>query len=82
MFDPAPGDPMIGARKTLGVCLAIAPGERVALIADEATRSVAASLEQLCDRMRTARLPAAGSCPSAAIVTTWSATRRPRTGPA
>jgi leucyl aminopeptidase (aminopeptidase T) len=34
-----------GARNAIEVCLAIQPGERVALIADEASRAVAASLE-------------------------------------
>jgi aminopeptidase len=33
-----------GARNAIGVCLAIQPGERVALVADEASREVAASL--------------------------------------
>jgi len=39
-------DLMIGARNAVDVCLAVQPGERVALIADEASREVAASLEQ------------------------------------
>ena len=40
-----------GARNAVDVCLNIQPGERVALIADEASREVAASLEQaLADR--------------------------------
>src|SRR5690606_3047324 len=40
-----------GARNAVDVCLGIAPGERVALIADEASRSVAAALEaSLADR--------------------------------
>jgi leucyl aminopeptidase (aminopeptidase T) len=46
VFGPAPGDLMAGARNAVRVCLAVAPVERVALIADEATRGVAASLEQ------------------------------------
>jgi leucyl aminopeptidase (aminopeptidase T) len=42
---------MPGARNAAEVCLDIQPGERVALIADEASREVAASLEQaLADR--------------------------------
>jgi leucyl aminopeptidase (aminopeptidase T) len=42
---------MIGARNAVDVCLAVTPGERVALIADEPSREVAASLEQaLADR--------------------------------
>src|SRR5262245_4215511 len=44
-------DLMIGARNAVDVCLAVKPGERVALIADEPSREVAASLEQaLADR--------------------------------
>jgi leucyl aminopeptidase (aminopeptidase T) len=40
-----------GAHNAIDVCLNIQPGERVALIADEASREVAASLEQaLADR--------------------------------
>jgi len=40
-----------GARNAVAVCLNIQPGERVALIADQASREVAASLEQaLADR--------------------------------
>jgi aminopeptidase len=41
----APADLMPGARNAVGTCLAIQPGERVALIADEASAAVAASLE-------------------------------------
>jgi aminopeptidase len=37
---------MPGARNAVEVCLGVRPGERVALIADEASRSVAASLEK------------------------------------
>lgn len=41
---------MPGARNAVGVCLGVRPGEHVALIADEVSRSVAASLEEaLCD---------------------------------
>jgi leucyl aminopeptidase (aminopeptidase T) len=42
------GEPglMPGARNAIDVCLNIQPRERVALVADEASRSVAASLEQ------------------------------------
>ena len=43
---PASPDLLPGARNAVGTCLAIQPGERVALIADEASRAVAASLEQ------------------------------------
>ena len=35
-----------GAHNAVNTCLAIRPGERVALVADEASRAVAASLEQ------------------------------------
>jgi aminopeptidase len=45
-FGPAPADLLEGARNAVSTCLAIEPGERVALIADEASREVAASLEQ------------------------------------
>ena len=47
---------MPGAHNAVDVCLAIEPGERVALIADDASREVAASLEQaLHDRGADAR---------------------------
>jgi leucyl aminopeptidase (aminopeptidase T) len=45
-YGPAPADLMPGALNAVNTCLAIQPGERVALIADEASREVAASLEQ------------------------------------
>jgi aminopeptidase len=38
-------DLLLGARNAVGVCLAVRPHERVALIADEPSRAVAASLE-------------------------------------
>jgi aminopeptidase len=38
-----------GARNAVDVCLGITPGERVALVADEASREVAASLEAALD---------------------------------
>ena len=44
-FGPASADLLPGARNAIGTCLAVRPDERVALIADEASRSVAASLE-------------------------------------
>jgi leucyl aminopeptidase (aminopeptidase T) len=44
-FGPPQPDLMPGAENAVGTCLAIQPGERVALIADEASRTVAASLE-------------------------------------
>jgi leucyl aminopeptidase (aminopeptidase T) len=50
-YGPAPDDLMPGAHNAVNTCLAIELGERVALIADEASRLVAASLEQaLSDR--------------------------------
>jgi leucyl aminopeptidase (aminopeptidase T) len=48
--DPAP-DLEAGARNAVGVCLAIEPEERVALIADEASRHVAASLAAALDEI-------------------------------
>ena len=44
-FGSASTDLMPGAQNAVGVCLGIQRGERVALIADEASRDVAASLE-------------------------------------
>ena len=44
LFGPSSPDLAPGARNAIEVCLAIAPRERVALIADEASRQVAASL--------------------------------------
>jgi aminopeptidase len=44
-FGPAPADLMPGAENAVAVCLGIQRGECVALIADEASREVAASLE-------------------------------------
>ena len=49
IFGDAPADLMPGARNAVTVCLAIAPGERVALIADEASASVAASIAVAID---------------------------------
>jgi leucyl aminopeptidase (aminopeptidase T) len=40
-----------GARNAVEVCLAIKPGERVALIADEASKEVAASIAAALDRV-------------------------------
>src|ERR1700749_1017063 len=45
-FGTAPNELMPGARNAVQVCLGVRPGEHVALIADEASRSVAASLEK------------------------------------
>jgi aminopeptidase len=49
LFGPPPPDLMPGARNAVGTCLAIQPGERVALIADEASATVAASLSAALD---------------------------------
>ena len=46
MFGTPLDELMPGAHNAVDVCLAIRPGERVALVADEASRAVAASLEQ------------------------------------
>jgi len=45
-FGVAVNELMAGARNAVDVCLNVRPGEHVALIADEISRSVAASLEQ------------------------------------
>lgn len=45
-FGPAPADLLPGAHNAVDTCLSIQRGERVALIADESSRAVAASLEQ------------------------------------
>jgi leucyl aminopeptidase (aminopeptidase T) len=44
LFGNAVPDLQPGARNAVEVCLAIQPGERVALIADEASAPVAASI--------------------------------------
>jgi leucyl aminopeptidase (aminopeptidase T) len=46
VFGRAAADLLPGAHNAVRTCLAIQPGERVALMADEASRAVAASLEQ------------------------------------
>ncbi len=46
LFGAANADLLPGARNAVETCLSIQRGERVALIADEASREVAASLEQ------------------------------------
>src|SRR2546430_14779831 len=48
-FGSAPTDLHPGARNAVEVCLAIAPGERVALIGDLASAEVAASLAGALD---------------------------------
>jgi aminopeptidase len=45
VFGAVQADLLEGARNAVGTCLAIRPGECVALIADEASRDVAAALE-------------------------------------
>ena len=45
IFGKATPDVLPGARNAVEVCLAVQPGERVALIADEASAEVAAGLE-------------------------------------
>jgi len=45
-FGPADPDLLPGAHNAVNTCLAVRRGEHVALVADEASRSVAASLEQ------------------------------------
>jgi leucyl aminopeptidase (aminopeptidase T) len=56
LYGPVSAELMPGAHNAVDVCLAIEPGERVALIADDASREVAASLEQaLHDRGAEAR---------------------------
>jgi len=56
IFGPASPDLLPGARNAVDTCLAIQPGEQVALIADDRSAEVAASLEQaLADRGATAR---------------------------
>src|SRR5437867_9617498 len=51
MFGAASSDLEPGARNAVAVCLAIRPGERVALIADEASGEVAASLAAALDEV-------------------------------
>jgi leucyl aminopeptidase (aminopeptidase T) len=51
VFGDVSADLMAGAQNAVEVCLAIERGERVALVADEASRAVAASIERaLLDR--------------------------------
>jgi leucyl aminopeptidase (aminopeptidase T) len=50
-YGTAAADLMPGARNAVETCLAIQPGERVALIADAASREVAAGLEQALDEV-------------------------------
>jgi aminopeptidase len=48
-FGIAPNELMPGAKNAVDVCLSVRPGESVALIADEISSSVAASLEKALD---------------------------------
>jgi leucyl aminopeptidase (aminopeptidase T) len=64
-YGPAPDDLMPGANNAIRVCLAIKPGEHVALIADEASRAVAASLERA--------LSEAGAQPDCVLIESVSA---------
>jgi len=48
-FGIAPSDLMAGAKNAVEVCLGVRAGEKVVVIADEVSRSVAASLEQALD---------------------------------
>src|SRR5262249_55590760 len=49
-FGPSSADLAPGARNAVDVCLAITPEDRVALIADEPSREVAASIAAALDR--------------------------------
>ena len=51
VFGPGAAELEAGARNAVEVCLAIQPGERVALIADEASSQVAASLAAVLDEV-------------------------------
>jgi len=51
-FGPALPDLMPGAKNAVETCLAIKPGERVALIADEPSRAVAASLSAAIENVQ------------------------------
>src|SRR5579859_2010425 len=53
-FGPASPELLPGAKNAVETCLSIKPGERVALIADEASRAVAASLAAAMDTVHAA----------------------------
>jgi len=53
-FGPASPDLLPGAKNAVETCLAIKPGERVALIADERSRAVAASLAAAMENVHAA----------------------------
>src|SRR5690349_17451741 len=46
IFGPIDDDLLPGAHNAVNTCLAVRPGEHVALVADQASRAVAASLER------------------------------------
>jgi len=51
-FGPASPDLLPGAKNAIETCLSVQPGEQVALIADEPSRAVAASLAAALDQVR------------------------------
>src|SRR5216684_2280609 len=53
-FGPASSDLLPGAKNAVETCLAIRPGEHVALIADEPSRAVAASLSAAMENVHAA----------------------------
>jgi aminopeptidase len=63
-YGPARADLMPGAHNAIDTCLAIRRGERVALIADESSREVAASLEEA--------LAQSGACADCVLIETVS----------
>jgi aminopeptidase len=69
IFGPVLTDLLPGAQNAVNTCLAIRPGERVALIADHASREVAAALERA--------LADAGAAPDCLLIETVAA--RPMT---
>lgn len=56
-FGPYPDELCPGAHNAVDVCLNVQPGERVALIADEASRGVAGSIEQALQERGAPTLP-------------------------
>jgi aminopeptidase len=72
-FGSAPPDLLEGARNAVETCLAITPGERVALIADQASARVAASLEQALSAVG-----AVATCLSIEALTSRPMTSAPR----
>ena len=49
-FGNVPSELTAGAKNAVEVCLDVQPGEKTLLIADEVSRSVAASLEQALEQ--------------------------------